>query len=111
MISARVIYTLNVLEHIEDDAQSLKILHSKLAPEGKIFIYVPAFMLLYSDFDKKIGHFRRYVKADLRNKLVAAGFKIERGEYVDSGGFFAWMLLKLVGRNNSEPDRAMIKLY
>ena len=42
------IYTLNVLEHIEDDAQALRQLYAKLAPGGRLLVYVPAFPLLYT---------------------------------------------------------------
>ncbi len=105
------IYSLNVLEHIEDDISALKTLHNLLATDGKIFIYVPAFMLLYSSFDKKIGHFRRYTKRQLSQRLKAGGFHITRAEYADSAGFFAWLTLKLIGKDGGEPNRKMIKFY
>lgn len=84
------IYTLNVLEHIEDDVAALKSIHAKLTEGGKLFIYVPAFMCLYSNFDKEIGHFRRYTQSEIKQKLEAAGFTINRLEYVDSIGFVCW---------------------
>src|SRR3954452_7744006 len=53
------IVMMNVLEHIEDDEAALKTLRRALNPGGRIVLYVPAFMLLYSDFDREIGHYRR----------------------------------------------------
>ncbi len=63
------IYSQNVLEHIEDDEAALKALHGKLHPSGKLFLYVPAFSCLYTDIDKAIGHYRRYHKTELVQKL------------------------------------------
>ena len=56
------IYSINVLEHIEDDFEILKKFYSLLKTGGKVYLYLPAFPILYSKFDKKIGHFRRYKK-------------------------------------------------
>lgn len=96
------IYSLNVLEHIEDDATALNLLRDKLSAGGKLFIFVPAFMCLYSDFDKFIGHYRRYTIPDLRQKIETTGFSIERIEYVDSIGFIAWWLLRLLPNSKTK---------
>jgi 2-polyprenyl-3-methyl-5-hydroxy-6-metoxy-1,4-benzoquinol methylase len=54
------IYTSNVLEHIEDDVETLRKIHGMLKPGCNLVIYVPAFMCLYSELDSSIGHYRRY---------------------------------------------------
>src|SRR5688500_10248844 len=46
--SLNFIYTSNVLEHIEDDQEILRQLHAKLQIGGRLVIYVPAFMHLYT---------------------------------------------------------------
>ena len=51
------IYSLNVLEHIDDDIDALKRWYALLKPGGRMLIYVPAFQMLYSSMDKKVGHF------------------------------------------------------
>src|SRR5690242_20733525 len=71
------IYTLNVLEHIEDDAAALRSLYEKLTPTGKLLIYVPAFQVLYTSMDAKVGHIRRYTRHTLVQRVSAAGFHIE----------------------------------
>ena len=53
---------LNVLEHIEDDTKEINEAFQKLNPGGFLIILVPAHNNLYSEFDKAIGHFRRYNK-------------------------------------------------
>jgi SAM-dependent methyltransferase len=105
------IYTLNVLEHIEDDASALRNLHAKLTAHGKLLIYVPAFPLLYTSMDAKVGHFRRYTRAKLMSRVTAAGFRIERVAYADSVGFFATLLFKAVGTADGSVGSRALKLY
>jgi len=91
------IFTSNVLEHIEDDVAILKRLHRLLKPGGILAVYVPAFMQLYSPIDASVGHYRRYGKQELLNKLGQAQFTIVECRYVDSVGFFAWLAMKILG--------------
>jgi SAM-dependent methyltransferase len=105
------VYSLNVLEHIEDDRASLAELLKKLRPGGRLFIYVPAIQALYSSMDRKIGHYRRYSKNRLRNIAKDAGFRIERIEYADSCGVIATLLYKLAGSRKGDISAASIKTY
>ncbi len=89
-----LIYSSNVLEHIQNDDEVLADLISKLIPGGYLAIYVPAFPMLFSNLDRNVGHFRRYTKLDLTTKVEGAGFEIVRVEYSDSLGFLATLLLK-----------------
>ena len=91
------IYTSNVLEHIEDDIESLKNLAYILESNCRIGIYVPAFNILFSDLDRSVGHYRRYSKKELVNKVSISGFKVVYCQYVDSIGFFASLLIKILG--------------
>ena len=92
-----LIYTSNVLEHIETDQESISELRKLLKPEGHLVIYVPAFMLLFSDLDRSVGHFRRYSKKELVSKVQAAGLQVVKVSYMDSVGFFASILIRIVG--------------
>jgi SAM-dependent methyltransferase len=105
------IYTLNVLEHIEDDASALRTLHTKLTPRGKLLIYVPAFPVLYTSMDAKVGHVRRYTRETLTSRVAAAGFHIERVAYADSVGFFATLLFKAIGSKDGSVNIGALKLY
>ena len=91
------VYTSNVLEHIENDQESLDRLALLLKPNGRIAIYVPAFNVLFSELDRSVGHYRRYGKRELKRKVHASGFKIIRCRYVDSVGFFASLVIKVLG--------------
>ena len=91
------IYSSNVLEHIEDDVQCLQDLSDKLKKGARLGIYVPALMILFSDLDRSVGHYRRYSKVELSSKVNGAGFKVISCEYVDSLGFLATLLIKILG--------------
>ncbi|MDQ3748778.1 MAG: class I SAM-dependent methyltransferase [Acidobacteriota bacterium] len=86
-----IIY-INVLEHIEDDRLELEIIHRTLREKGRVFVFVPALPALFSEFDKQIGHFRRYRKTELAEKFHAAGFRILLSRYFDAAGIFPWLV-------------------
>jgi SAM-dependent methyltransferase len=86
-----VIY-INVLEHIEDDALELEAVNRTLADHGRVCIFVPSMPFLFSEFDKKIGHFRRYTKKELIEKCETAGFKIRVARYFDFLGILPWLV-------------------
>ena len=77
------IFTLNVLEHIEDDQAALRDLARKLKPGGRLMIYVPAFQVLFSSMDRAVGHYRRYRLTDLSKKVSSAGFEVKEARYVE----------------------------
>jgi SAM-dependent methyltransferase len=84
---------INVLEHIEDDDGALRELSDTLKPGGRLILWVPAFALLYSDFDRKIGHYRRYRMTGLKAKLSSAGYDVAHIRYVNSIGALAWLVV------------------
>jgi SAM-dependent methyltransferase len=95
-----MIYSSNVLEHIENDSETLNEIYSKLEKNGKFALYVPALMFLFSDLDVKAGHFRRYGKRELINKVRDSGFIVEKCFYNDSLGVPASLVLKVFGYRN-----------
>jgi SAM-dependent methyltransferase len=72
-----VIGLFDVLEHLPDDREILGYLHEMLGQGGALVLTVPAHMSLWSYFDDNAHHCRRYTVAELRDKLTAAGFKVE----------------------------------
>ncbi|MGD9661677.1 MAG: class I SAM-dependent methyltransferase [Porticoccaceae bacterium] len=105
---ADAVYSINVLEHIEDDTAALKKIYAKLKPEGRLFIFVPAFQVLYSSMDKKVGHFRRYAKTDLITKVTDSGFYITGTRYADSLGFLATLIYKWRNDKSGDLNRAAL---
>jgi SAM-dependent methyltransferase len=73
-----LIAAFDVLEHVEDDRAALANVRQLLAPDGRLFLTVPASARLWSRFDEESHHCRRYEAAQLRERLVEAGYRIER---------------------------------
>lgn len=100
---------LNVLEHIADDHQALGDIYESLAPGGKLVLWVPAFEALYSKFDHRIGHYRRYRKRELLALVHKVGFQTVTARYVNMPGFFAWWLfVRVLRRSPTSPHLASI---
>lgn len=89
----------NVLEHVEEDASELALVHAALRPGGHLCIFVPALSWLYSEFDASIGHHRRYHKKALRTLVERAGFTITKSFYFDFFGILPWLLyFRILGK-------------
>jgi SAM-dependent methyltransferase len=87
------VLNVNVLEHIQEDDRELAIYRQKLAREkGVLCLFVPARPEIYAPIDRDFGHFRRYTKTELRQKLERAGFEILQLRYYNFVGYFAWWL-------------------
>jgi SAM-dependent methyltransferase len=80
----------NVLEHIEKDDAVLKNFFQLLPEGGRLIILVPAIRGLYNVMDKELGHFRRYNRAELIQKLIRNGFNICHLRYFNLFGILGW---------------------
>jgi SAM-dependent methyltransferase len=101
---------INVLEHISDDQGVLASIKDRLEPSGHLVIWVPAFKLLYSPFDAKLGHVRRYRKREVESDVRRAGYQVVESRYVNAPGFFSWLLMVRLLR--TEPTSATtIKIF
>lgn len=83
---------INVLEHIEDDAAELRMVYESLKPGGYLLVFVPALPWLYSDLDRQVGHFRRYLKKDLVRLVEDSQFSVEKIRYFDIAGILPWYI-------------------
>ena len=90
---------LDVLEHIEHDGRLLESIGTRLRPEGRVILKVPAIPSIYSQMDQAIGHFRRYDRATLVKRLQEAGFKPVKITPLNAAGILGWWLNgKVLGR-------------
>ena len=105
------VFTLNVLEHIEDDVTALKDIHRMLKPGGRLTVYVPALQYLYTGMDRCVGHWRRYSKNELIEKVRAAGFEIKQTRYADSLGVLATLVFKVINDGSGTPSKKSVDLY
>lgn len=79
-----LIVLLDVLEHIEDDQETLNILTSRLKPGGHLLITVPAFQFLWSNHDESHHHKRRYRLKEISTKLEISGLNIRYASYFNT---------------------------
>jgi len=79
-----IIY-IDVLEHIEHDAEEMKNAASHLRPGGHLIVLSPAHQAFFSPFDTAIGHFRRYNRTTLL-AAAPANVQLERMRYLDCAG-------------------------
>jgi SAM-dependent methyltransferase len=68
----------DVLEHVPEDAAVLREMRRAVKPGGGILLTVPQHPWLWSAADEAARHVRRYTAAELREKVTAAGFRVER---------------------------------
>ena len=108
-----LIFSSNVLEHIEDDQNTLNLMKKKLKKNGILYLFLPAKMFLWSGMDEAVGHYRRYEFKEIKIKCERAGFKITKIQYVDSIGFFASLAIKFFGYeiNDGLGSKKSIKFY
>lgn len=95
----------DVLEHIQDDAGALQIVNRKLRPGGRIVLSAPAYMWLWGQQDIVNQHYRRYNLRELREKLQAADFTIERMTYFNTFLFPPIAAVRLIARYGGRPHR------
>jgi len=88
---------LNVLEHLEDDRAVLRSLFETVPAGCRIVVLVPYNMKLYSEFDKALGHFRRYSEWELEGKMRDAGLEVENQFFFNKAGVFAWYVANTLG--------------
>lgn len=79
-----LIAMLDVLEHIDEDTDSLATLGGLLAPTGRLLLTVPAVPALWSSHDELHHHKRRYTKAGLAGVCRDAGLVVDRIGYFNS---------------------------
>lgn len=72
--------SLEVLEHIEDDAAALERWRGWLRPGGHLLLSVPARPDLWNPSDVWVGHYRRYDREGLLRLLDSAGFTVLHAE-------------------------------
>jgi SAM-dependent methyltransferase len=102
------VVAVNVLEHIRDDLGALRGWRDivRAGGGGHVCVFVPAFEFAYSSFDKRYGHYRRYTKSTLRDKLLDAGLDLEVLRYFNLPGLLAWWLtFVLLRRNDAVPGQ------
>jgi SAM-dependent methyltransferase len=76
-----IIIASDCLEHLQEDTKAIKNWKSLLKMGGTMYIFVPAFMSLWSYHDEVNMHFRRYTNTELKSKLTAENLEIIKSSY------------------------------
>lgn len=104
------IICLNVLEHIRDDAETLRRFHGILPPGGRVALMVPAFEALHGPIDDHLGHYRRYTKRSLSELGASTGFRVRASRYFNfAGGIGWWVNARVIPR--TEQSTGQIALF
>ena len=105
-----IIY-LDVLEHIKDDEKEILRAYKKLKKKGNLIVSVPAFQYLYTDYDRKIGHYRRYNKKSFEIIFEKLKLKKYQMTYFDSIGYILIFLSKFLAVSNKVNFKGSVKLW
>jgi hypothetical protein len=101
---------MNVLEHIPDHVSALRDLAECVSPGGRLIIWVPGYQQLYGDFDRLVGHCRRYTPATLRSAVQAAGLRPQLCKPVNFlGGLAWWLVVRRLGVGHA--NTRLVSLY
>jgi SAM-dependent methyltransferase len=73
--------SLDVIEHLPDEHQSLSELRRVVKPGGMLVVTVPAYRWLWSDHDIVNHHYRRYTRAMLEQAAARAGWQTLSSTY------------------------------
>jgi SAM-dependent methyltransferase len=76
-----LIVLFDVIEHIDDDGESLRVLCKLLNPGGRIVLTVPAFSYLWSQHDEENHHKRRYSRKSLSSLVLSNGLSLDYISY------------------------------
>ncbi|MCJ2542147.1 methyltransferase domain-containing protein [Synechococcus bigranulatus str. 'Rupite'] len=79
-----LIALLDVLEHLEQDRESLKALKSRLTSTGYLLVTVPAYPWLWSSHDELNHHKRRYTRPQLLATLEHSDLEVHTLCYFNS---------------------------
>ena len=102
---------LDVLEHIKNDKNEISNSIKFLKKGGYLVINVPAFSFLFSNFDKDVGHYRRYSKSDFKRILEGLYFQKVDFMYYDSIGFILSFLSKVFTSNYKKNFEKKLKFW
>ena len=101
---------INVLEHIADDIGALRQLSRSLTPTGNVVLFVPGYQQLYGEFDRKVGHHRRYTPTTIAATAREAGLVVDVARPVNFLGAFAWWAAVRKGGTKA-PNPKLVSIY
>lgn len=96
-----VITMLDVLEHLSDPVDALQRIRGFIQPGGHLIVLVPALEILWSAWDERLNHYRRYSKRLLVAQLHQGGWEVVKIRYLFSSLFFPGLIRRYLLRTKS----------
>jgi SAM-dependent methyltransferase len=100
-----VVCAFDVVEHCLDETKALSELRRVARPGGVVLLAVPAYQWMWSAFDVRAGHHRRYTRTRLRRATEAVGLNVERATYVFASTLPFFVAARLVTKLRGSGDR------
>jgi protein-L-isoaspartate O-methyltransferase len=94
---------IDVLEHIRDDVGELALAADRLQSGGRLVVLSPAHQMLFTEFDRAIGHYRRYSQSSLL-ATAPPNLRPIRIFYLDSVGMAASLGNRLLMHAAEPPE-------
>ena len=94
--SIDVITALDVIEHIDDDRSALEGLVNATREGGIIILTVPAYPILWSEWDIDLHHRRRYTYSDILRLLTGLDVDIVHMSYINTAAFIPIIIYRFL---------------
>jgi 2-polyprenyl-3-methyl-5-hydroxy-6-metoxy-1,4-benzoquinol methylase len=101
------VFSLNVIEHIQNDVLAINNCYKLLKPNGKLIILAPAYQILHNKFDIGLQHYRRYTKKSLNILISRNKFRIIKSKYFNAAGILGWYISGKLQKNKNIPEYQM----
>jgi len=98
---------INALEHFKHDVEAVANMAALLSSGGNLCIYVPARPELFGNWDRSVGHYRRYNTDTLTTLMQQSGLCVLDIRYSDPLGGLAWYLSGKLGATPSDNESSL----
>ena len=101
---------IDVLEHIENDVAEIEVATKHLNKGGSLIILSPSYNFLMSEFDREIGHFRRYSRKGLLKTVNNSSLKVLKLFHLETVGVLLLLINKYIFRKKY-PSKGNINFW
>jgi ubiquinone/menaquinone biosynthesis C-methylase UbiE len=94
-----LVFSMDVLQHFENEPWAIKEIYRVLKPGGKFIVTVPAYQFLWGVQDEAAHHYRRYTLSGLKKIILDSGeFSVNRATYFNTLLFLPIALVRLISK-------------